>query len=213
MKLAHYQLEHITRYINSQSICYTDIRHELTDHIASAVEHKMTDHGTSFAHAFSETIEEVNCAAIQKKKLINETLALWKNVSWSAFDLLKGYRVVMLLIAAAFCSLLFFSGLDPQSLDNWFSTGINVLIMIPVIGCLLDKKRKPYLQSYFMSSVVGLYLLVQLLVSTKTFLLDRLFEPTALIQTIYFTLLIFVILLGFHLIKDAYKKVKRYAIR
>lgn len=213
MKLAHYQLEHITRYINSRNICYTDIRHELTDHIASAVEHKMTDQGASFANAFSETIEEVNCLAIQKKKLINETLALWKNVGRNAMDILKGHRAVMLLLATAFCSLMFFSGLNPQSLDDWFSTGINVLIMIPVIGCLFDKKRKPYRQSYFMSSVVGLYLFIQLLVSTKTFLLDWLFEPTPLIQTIYFTILLFVILLGFHLIMEAYKKVKRYAVK
>lgn len=212
MKLAHYQLEHITRYINSQSICYTDIRHELTDHIASAIEHKMTKQGASFADAFSETIEEVNCTAIQKKKLINETLALWKKVSWNAIDILKGYRAVMLLLATAFCSFLFFSGLNPQSLDNWFSTGINVLIIIPVIGCLFDKKRKPYQQSYFMSSAVGLYLFIQLLMSIKTFLLDRLLEPTALIQTAHFTLLLFVTLLGFRLIAEAYQKVKHYAV-
>lgn len=212
MKLAHYQLEHINQYISSQHICYTDIRHELTDHIATSIEHKMAEENTSFANAFSQTIEEVSCSAIQRKKLINETLALWKMVGANAFDLLKGYRALMLVLAASLCSLMFFSNLGLQSLDNWFSTGINVLAIIPVITCLLDKKLKPYKQSYFMSSVVGLYLLVQILVSIKTFLFDRLVAPTPLIQTIYFSMVIFSILLGFQLINNAYRKVKRYAI-
>lgn len=210
MKLAYYQLEHINQYISSQSICYTDIRHELTDHIATAIEHKMAEENTSFANAFSQTIEEVNCTAIQRKKLINETLALWKTVGRNALDLLKGYRALMLLMTTFLTSLAFFSGVNLQSLDNWFSTGINVLVMIPVIACLFDKTLKPYRQSYFMSSVVGLYLFTQVLVSIKTFLFDRLFDPTPLIQTIYFSLVIFSILLGFQLISASYRRVKTH---
>ncbi|GAB5533242.1 MAG: hypothetical protein Roseis3KO_50190 [Roseivirga sp.] len=130
----------------------------------------------------------------------------------NAIDLLKGYRTPMLLLIALLTSTAFFSGIGLQSLDNWFSTGINVLVMIPVITCLCDKRVKPYRQSYFMSSVVGLYLFVQILVSFKTFLFDRLIAPTPLIQTIYFSMIIFSVLLGFQLINDAYKKVKRYAL-
>ncbi|GAB5533241.1 MAG: hypothetical protein Roseis3KO_50180 [Roseivirga sp.] len=48
MKLAHYQLEHINQYISSQNICYTDIKHELTDHIATAIEHKMVKKALHF---------------------------------------------------------------------------------------------------------------------------------------------------------------------
>ncbi len=212
MKLAYYQLEHINKYISAQNICYTDIRHELTDHIATAIEYKMAEENTSFANAFSQTIEEVNCSAIQRNKLINETLALWKTVCSNALDLLKGYRGLMLSIVALLTSFAFFSDTNLQNLDNWFSTGINVLVMVPVVACLFDKRLKPYRQSYFMSSVVGLYLFTQILVSIKTFLFDRLFEPTALIQTIYFSIVIFAILLGFQLINNAYRKVKRYAL-
>lgn len=212
MKLAHYQLEHITAYINAQSICYTDIKHELTDHIASSVEHKITEEELSFAQAFSDSIEQVNCAAIQRNKLINETLALWKTVGRNAIDLLNGYRLLMLMLIACTTSIVFFSGSSAERLDNWFSTGINVLVMIPVIACLFDRKLKPYRQSYFMTSVVGLYLMVQVMVSLKTFVLDNLVNSSLLIQTIFFTLVLFVIALGFQLISKSYTLVKQYAL-
>ncbi|MCE7995123.1 MAG: lipase maturation factor family protein [Roseivirga sp.] len=212
MKLAHYQLAHITDYINAQNICYTDIRHELTDHIASAVEHKITEEGLSFAEAFSDSIEQVDCTAIQRNKLINETLALWKTMGRNAIDLLNGYRLLMLMLIACATSLTYFSGMSAENLENWFSTGINVLIMIPVIACLLDRKLKPYKQSYFMSSVVGLYLMVQIIISLKTFVFDNLIDSSLIIQTIFFSIVLFVISLGFQLISKSYLRVKNYTV-
>lgn len=213
MNLAHYQLKHIADYVNSQNICYTDIRHELTDHIASAIEHKMVTDNSSFANAFSLTIDQVNCSAIQKKKLINETLALWKKVGRNSLKPFEGYRLLMFIAAVSLTALGFLLSNNVEILDKWFSTGINVLVMIPVISCLFDRKFKPYQQSYFMTSVVGLYLFVQILVSVKTFLLDRLLVPSTLVQAVYFSLVLFVILLGFELINHAYKKVRQYAIK
>lgn len=213
MKLAHYQIEHIAAYVSSQRIHYTDIRHELTDHIASAVEHKMEQDQCSFGDAFSESIEEVNCFGIQKKKLINDTLSAWKTIVKRAFNLLKGSNLVLLLVISALTSFCYLTLGETGTLDNWFSTILKIVIVLPVIVCLLDRKVRPYKYSYFMTSVVGLYLLVEIITATKTFVVDNLIVHQPALQIIYFSVSFFVAMVGYRFVSQSYKRVKNHSFQ
>lgn len=66
MKLTNQELQFIDKYLENSDVKYLDIRMELTDHIASAVENKMQSENLDFYDAFKEYMV-VNKKALLKR--------------------------------------------------------------------------------------------------------------------------------------------------
>jgi hypothetical protein len=63
-----------------------------------------------------------------------------------------------------------------------------------------------------MTSVVGLYLLVEIITATKTFVVDNLLPSEPLGQSIYFSLAFFITLTGYGIVFKTYQRVRQTAI-
>lgn len=79
MMLSPEQIDRISHKISSSEIYYTDIRAELTDHIACKVEVRMAQ-GQSFDQALEETCTEINPRQFQRKVLSASHLGMAKQL-------------------------------------------------------------------------------------------------------------------------------------
>ncbi|NNJ88188.1 MAG: hypothetical protein HKP53_02190, partial [Eudoraea sp.] len=54
MSLPPDKIKFIDTYLKNSDICFIDVRMEMVDHVACAVEKRMDEHGQSFYNAFKD---------------------------------------------------------------------------------------------------------------------------------------------------------------
>jgi hypothetical protein len=79
MKLNPEQVSQISQKISSNQVYYTDIRAELTDHIACKIEAKLTNE-QDFEEVLQKSLEDVNPKKFQRRILILSHLGMAKNL-------------------------------------------------------------------------------------------------------------------------------------
>ncbi len=74
MKLDKTQIRRIYKKVEAKNIHYKDLRHELTDHIASTVEQRWSGNKEDFEQVVDAAIEEVNPSKIQRLRMMNSII-------------------------------------------------------------------------------------------------------------------------------------------
>ena len=123
MKLTKDQIQFIDTYLINTNILYIDIRYEMMDHIATAVEEKMEAENLDFHDAFK------NYMVANKSELMNNNKSS-KFFSWNEVIRFLKYLInpIMLLIAA----LLFISS-QYFDIKSYFSETFTFSNLVSVI--------------------------------------------------------------------------------
>lgn len=140
MKLTTEELLFIDTYLQKSDVLYYDIRVELIDHIAVAVEDKMTNEGSTFYEAFKEYM------ATNKKYLINKrefsrtvndfTLKFFKNIFFQP-------TTVLFVLAAYFIVQYIFSNWVISTISLLF-VGNGILATVAIVHLTQYRKNKRF---------------------------------------------------------------------
>lgn len=159
MKLAHFQIEQIKEYIDSKSIWYDDVKTEILDHVATAVEEKMATDQVKFVDACGDVFLELDVNKFQRHKLKYEHLATYREVGSEMLTFFKGKRLLYLILIIT-ASFLGFS--ISASTTEWFWTlGIWMplaLMFYFIIIPTYARKYRVFYQSYYMSRINAIHL-------------------------------------------------------
>ena len=144
MKLTKENLQFIDTYLKNNQVIYIDIRYEMIDHIATAVEHKMKEERLDFYEAFKNYM------------LLNKT-ALLKNskkstsFSWLEIGTYLKYLISPILIAIGFLLVLTLKVVDISSyFSRSFTLGNLVfllfitIVLFQIVYVNLYLKKKYY---------------------------------------------------------------------
>lgn len=137
MKLTTAELQFIDNYLKNSDVKYFDIRMELADHIASAVEEKMQKENMDFYEAFKKYM------VINKKTLLNQNKY---SLSKSFTIIARGYYhwatllFIILSLAITQLSLIYFGELKTLL----FLITISYFVFLLILYILIEKKGLNY---------------------------------------------------------------------
>src|SRR5690606_15344035 len=137
MKLSNTELQFIDNYLKNSDVKYFDIRMELADHIASAVEEKMQKENMDFYEAFKEYM------VTNKKTLLNQNKY---SLSKSFTIIARGYYhwatfvFIILSLAITQLSLIYFGELETLL----FLITISYFVFLLILYILIGKKGLNY---------------------------------------------------------------------
>lgn len=158
MKLAHFQIEQIKEYIDSKSIWYDDVKTEILDHVATAVEEKMEDEQIKFVDACGEVFLELDVNKFQRHKLKYEHLATFREVGSEMLTFLKGKRLLYLILIITASALGF--SISSSTAEGLWILGIWMplaLMFYLIIAPTYSRKYRIFYQSYYMSKINAIY--------------------------------------------------------
>lgn len=159
MKLTLYQIEQIQEYIDTQDIWYDDVKQEILDHVATAVEERMESKEIKFIDACGDIFLELDINKFQRHKLKYEHIATLREVGSEMLSFLKGKRLFFLIMIISASGLGF-------SISSSITQGLWILgIWMPLtlmvyfifIPAFASKFRVVY-QSYYVSRINAIYL-------------------------------------------------------
>ncbi|KYG73149.1 hypothetical protein [Roseivirga echinicomitans] len=210
MKLAHYQIEHITAYVKDQNIWYYDVQHELVDHIASSVEDGMSKENLTFTKAFTQSIEAINCKTIQRKRMRASTSAVHRELLKELVATATSIRILALGAIFLACYLMFYSALPTESLVKSLKTLSISAVIIPLLLSLFDRKNRPYNYTTFISIFNGLFFYVIILNGIEMHGAIDSIKPQSLFYPVFFTILFTCIYLSYSIAFKQYQKIKKH---
>jgi len=159
MKLVHYQIEQIQAYIATQNIWYDDVKAELLDHVATAVEEKMVDQDLTFIDAYGEVFLALDMNKFQRHKLKYEHIATLRDVGNEMLTFLKGKKLLCLLAIISASGIGF--SISATVTEELWSLGVwmplSLMVYFIIIPIYAKKYRVLYL-SYYMSRINAIYL-------------------------------------------------------
>jgi hypothetical protein len=142
MKLSTQDIQFIDTYLTNSGVFYADIRMEMLDHVATAVEKKMEDESLEFYDAFKDFMV-INKKIILKNNreglVFNDT----KTLKAGAFFLMKPLSLLSLPLTLFLVYLLI--GLVDQNTFHSFYLGFIIVIAV-IWGIGLYVYRKMYLK-------------------------------------------------------------------
>lgn len=163
MKLINTQnLKFIDNYLKKSEIFYDDIRMELTDHIASAVEEKMQTENTDFYDAFKSYM------LVNKKELLKK----FSGNGFKSFEPIKSFGLFVLKPYLLLFALFFYTGIYffKSRIDikhfiyefhhYWFSS-MFYFVIIHIVYFYFIKKKRFYAieQSLFVLTIIHYFFL------------------------------------------------------
>lgn len=142
MKLTLENIQFIDNYLKNSKVVYYDIRMEMLDHVASAVEQKMTNEDLDFYNAFK------NYMVFNKKEILkgNKDEGLHFKEPLKKFSMFAIQPFQLILAISVFLSMFFFT--KYFGLNN-FTKYIYLVIIVAylifgIIHFLLTQKKKFY---------------------------------------------------------------------
>jgi hypothetical protein len=126
MKLTKEEIQFIDTYLIKSEVFYVDVRQELIDHVATAVEASMAEENLDFYDAFKEYM------VMHKKELLKNNVIRWK-FSWEVtrqFGLFLIKPMQLVMVVALFFLFRF------VDINRYFSDGFTVanLFFVLVLG-------------------------------------------------------------------------------
>lgn len=144
MKLAKEEIRFIDTYLQKSDIIFVDLRTEITDHIATAVEEKMEKESLSFYDAFKEYMVK------NKKELLKSNqkimFAHYLNaLKYFLKTLYKPYNIILgLLIIIGYG---YFNNVKIlRTVHHILFLGIFVFSILQLVATIINKKRYFYLE-------------------------------------------------------------------
>jgi hypothetical protein len=139
MKLAKEDIVFIDTYLKNSGVFYVDIRQEMIDHIATAVEEKMEEENIIFYDAFKAFM-----AANKKDVLKNNKIS--GTISWNVVLQFLLFLVKPLQLFLGFLMFLFFTNID---INLYFSKDFSIKSMFIVLILSLALFQILYFHIYF----------------------------------------------------------------
>ncbi len=207
MKLDKTQIRRIYKMVVAKNIHYKDLRHELTDHIASVVEQRWSGIEADFEPVVSTAMAEVNPSKIQRVRMMSSILL--------PFRALRKTHPLMTILAFLVSGLIvqfslgFFNSIGDA--NKWLGMAFAVMSVLPALVSIIDQRWKPYRMSFFMSAVLGCYFIAYLMRLINNYVLGVYLEHSAWVTSGFYTLGFGMILIAFTTIYQQYQKVKQYA--
>lgn len=207
MTLDKTQIQRIYDQLATHNLHYEDLRCELTDHVASAVEHRLEDDEADLDSMIKEVIAEVNPEKVQRQRMLASLL-----LPLRAFRQLHLLKTLLIFLCAALAVQLSLSLFDTlTSANKWLSVILIILATLPALLSVADQRAKPYKMSFFMSAVLGCHLAIYGLHSINVFLLEDYLNQSSLATLAFYAFGFGMIMLTYHSIYQQYQKVKQYA--
>lgn len=126
MKLEKEEIKFIDNYLMKSGVEYLDIRYEMIDHIASAIEEKMVTENANFYEAFKEYM-------VYNKKVFLKTNKKYSRSAWrKAFELLKKNVISINFLFLNISILCLFYGVKavlPQIEISFYFNGLHVALI------------------------------------------------------------------------------------
>ena len=207
MKLDKTQIRRIYKMVVAKNIHYKDLRHELTDHIASVVEQRWSGIEADFEPVVSVAITEVNPSKIQRVRMMSSILL--------PFRALRKTHPLMTILAFLVSGLIvqfslgFFNSIGDA--NKWLGMAFAVMSVLPALISIIDQRWKPYRMSFFMSAVLGCYFIAYLMRLINNYVLGVYLEHSAWVTSGFYTLGFGMILIAYIAIYQQYQNVKQYA--
>ena len=207
MKLDKTQIRRIYKMVVAKNIHYKDLRHELTDHIASVVEQRWSGIEADFEPVVSTAMAEVNPSKIQRVRMMSSILLPFRALR-KTHPLMTTLAFLVSGLIVQF-SLGFFNSIGDA--NKWLGMAFAVMSVLPALVSIIDQRWKPYRMSFFMSAVLGCYFIAYLMRLINNYVLGVYLEHSAWVTSGFYTLGFGMILIAYIAIYQQYQNVKQYA--
>ena len=145
-QLSSEKIQFINSYLEKSDVVFIDIRAELTDHIASAVEEKMEAENLDFYKAFKDFMVH------NKKELLKERNHFFPSIVRFSKTLYKWYNLVIAVLVAI--TFYFISETILPSINVLIFTLIMCFCLYQTANVIITKKRFAYLEQVTFSLTV-----------------------------------------------------------
>ena len=207
MTLVKQQIDLISAELSAKSIQYTDLKDELTDHIASLVEERMAA-GITFTVALNEALKEVNPEKIQRQHLFH---ALW--LPFSTLSQRTPLQLITVLLGTIILTISGYTLFPSHAMANkWMGVILISAATLPALLALLDQKRHPYRLSFFAGTIFACAMLGNLLNAGRTFLLEAWMSQSQTVTMVFYTTAFTIIALCYLKAIEAYKRARQYRL-
>jgi len=206
MTLDKAQVKLIYDQFAAHNIYYEDLKHELTDHVASTIESRQGVDEYSLDLVIKDVITEINPGKVQMKRMLSSFLLPFKAFGQS--HPLKTLSMLSITGLASYSSIGLFESLEAA--NKWLAIALMVLATLPALISLVDQKWKPYKMSFFMSAVIGCNNVIYGLYYISRFFFESYLEQSTNALVVFYSLGFGLIFMTYAAIYKQYKKVKQY---
>ena len=203
MKLSKPQIEKINQSIKP-GIYYQDIRSELVDHLASAVEHEMEEGEISFESTLDQELAKLNLDRFQRQVLISHHSSAFKKL-FAGWVNLENFGLALL----AFCVTYFLIHIGSIEASHTYSTFLIVMITVntaPFFYWIFTKPMRN--SSEFMSVINSMFFLYVCMSFSFDLLLEFSSLPKQIFMPAFMGILAGQLLIGIRLVSSNYEKLK-----
>lgn len=203
MKLSKPQIEKINQSIKS-GIYYQDIRSELVDHLASAIEQEMEESEISFELALDHELAKLNLDKFQRQILLSHHSSAFKKL-FAGWVNLENFGLALL----AFFVTYFLIHIGSIEASHTYSTFLIVMITVntaPFFYWIFTKPMRN--SSEFMSVINSMFLLYVFMSFSFDLLLEFSPIPKQIFMPAFMGILAGQLLIGIRLISSTYEKLK-----
>jgi len=203
MKLSKPQIEKITQSIKT-AIDYQDIRSELVDHLASAIEQEMAETAISFEHALDKQLANLNLDKFQRQVLFSHHFSTFKNLCAGWLNP-ENFGLALLV----FCLTYFLIHIGSIEAGHTYSTFLILIITVSSAPFLHNLFIMQMLDSSKFMSVFNSMFIMNICMS---FSFDLLLEyssiPKQIFMPLFMGILFGQLIIGIRLVSNTYDKIK-----
>ena len=203
MKLSKPQIEKINESIKP-GIYYQDIRSELVDHLASAIEKEMEDSTVSFEFALDLELKKLNLDKFQRQVLLSHHSSAFKKL-FEGWLNPENFGLALL----AFCVTYFLIHIGSIEAGHTYSTFLIVMITVntaPFFYWIFTKPMRN--SSEFMSVINSMFFLYACMSFSFDLLLEFSSLPKQIFMPAFMGILAGQLLIGIRLVSKTYEKLK-----
>ena len=203
MKLSKPQIEKINESIKP-GIYYQDIRSELVDHLASAIEKEMEDSTVSFEFALDLELKKLNLDKFQRQVLLSHHSSAFKKL-FAGWLNPENFGLALL----AFCVTYFLIHIGSIEASHTYSTFLIVMITVntaPFFYWIFTKPMRN--SSEFMSVINSMFFLYACMSFSFDLLLEFSSLPKQIFMPAFMGILAGQLLIGIRLVSKTYEKLK-----
>jgi hypothetical protein len=155
MKLSSQQITYIRSSLSQGGIYYSDIREELLDHRASAIEKDMNG-GLSFEQAMRNQLKDFNESKFQREILLHTHLGMVKSIFKKMLNFRILFKVLLMtLVIVGFMNL--FAAQNPAYSETLIKVSMMIVItLLAILGLLSTRLLR---NSQVMSAGNSLFLI------------------------------------------------------
>ncbi|MCL6260309.1 hypothetical protein M3O96_14500 [Aquiflexum sp. TKW24L] len=203
MKLSKPQIEKINQSIK-MGIYYQDIRSELVDHLASAIEQEMGDGEISFELALDQQLAKLNLDKFQRQILLSHHSSAFKKL-FAGWLNPENFGLALL----AFCVTYFLIHIGSIEASHTYSTFLLVMITVNTAPFFYRLFTKPMRNSSeFMSVINSMFLLYMCMSFSFDLLLEFSPIPKQIFMPAFMGILAGQLIIGIRLVSNTYEKLK-----